>query len=94
MRDGSTSERGKKKAKKGISLEKDLSSFPKNHSTKDSFMKTESTDLALWSLRKVTFMKDNGPRDINTAMASFMMLRPIEFIKESSRTASSMGWVC
>jgi hypothetical protein len=71
-----------------------LSSFPKNHSTKDSFMKTESTDLALWSLRKVTFMKDNGPRDINTAMASFMMLRPIEFIKESSRTASSMGWVC
>jgi hypothetical protein len=47
MRDVSTSERGKKKAKKGISPEKDLSSFLKNHSTKDSFMKTESTDLAL-----------------------------------------------
>jgi hypothetical protein len=47
MRDGSTSERGKKKAKMGINLEKDLSLFQKNHSTKDSFMKTESTDLAL-----------------------------------------------
>jgi hypothetical protein len=47
MRDVSTSERGKKKAKMGISLEKDLSSFPKNLCIKDSFTKTESTDLAL-----------------------------------------------
>ena len=39
-------------------------------------------------------MKGNGPRDINTAMANSLMLRPIEFIKESLRTASLMGWVC
>jgi hypothetical protein len=45
MRDGSTLDKDKKKVKKGTSLVRDSSSSLKNHSTKDSFMKTESTAL-------------------------------------------------
>ena len=91
MREDSILVKVKNKVNKVTSLAKVWSSFLKKAFTKDSFLKIESMDLVLWSLKKVTFIKDNGRKGIKMVMESFMMLNLAEFMKDNLRMVNLMG---